>query len=136
MPEHVFGHFRFGNLDSKHQEFLMHARRAPEGVVLGNAPEEISHIPRDPWPAAAPRSGSPSTVEPETPAVPAYERIWLECSQCVDAGGPQAGKPQEMLSLAEANSPLVPVHARRQLLPQRLHLQMETSTALEYDNQR
>ncbi len=137
MPDHVLRDSGLGDIDAEHLEFPVHARCAPEGILLREPTNEGAGLRGD---RGLPTTASvqlPGPVQPKALAVPAYQGVRVEDGECLETARPEAVEPdpEEALAATETEPFAASGSDHCQLLTQSEDLQVKDGTAPEQAGQ-
>ena len=89
---------RFSEFDSKHQQFTVDPRRAPQRVLAAYPPDQRSNFGINPW-TAADVAGLPAPVGTEAASVPADHGLRLDDDDSVEKRWIQAIQPHHQQAI-------------------------------------
>jgi len=126
VPAHVLGDGGLGDIDAEHLQLPVHARCAPEGILLREPANESADLRGNRRSPAATRAGFPGPVEVKALAMPAHQGVRLEDGECRQTTRPEAVEPdpEEALGATEAEPFGLSARDHRQLLTQSEDLQV------------
>ena len=100
MPDHVLRDGGLGDIDAEHLQFPVHARCAPQGIVLREPANEVSGLWGDRGPPTTASPRLPGPIQLKALAVPAHQGVRFEQGECLEAARPEAVQPDPEEALA------------------------------------